>query len=161
MNLSNPINDQNGAKLYLKGKSGNRFQVGDRINICLTPEQQAYCLLFTVGPEGMFQILPRLGAENNRVASGMSYCSGEMEIFPPAGNEMIFAIAMTQKQLLGDRHYRFSPSEPFHQWSYDSTKTQKQDDAATLCEQLFLSLLNQSRDKWRTDKLFIKTYLAR
>jgi len=161
LNLSNPINDRKGAKLYLKGKSGNRFQVGDWINICLTPEQQTYCLLFTVGPEGMFQILPRLGAENNRVARGMSFCSGEMEIFPPAGNEMVFAIAVTQKQLLDDRHYRFSSSEPFHQWAYDSTKTQKQDDAATLCEQLFLSLLNQSKDKWRTDKLFIKTFRAR
>lgn len=161
LNLSNPINDQNGANLYLKGKSGNRFQVGERINICLTPEQQTYCLLFSVGPEGVFQILPRLGAENNRVARGMPYCSGDMEIFPPAGNEMIFAIAMTQKQFLGNRHYRFSSSKPFHQWTYDSTKMQKQDNATTFCEQLFLSLLNQSQDKWRTDKLFIKTYQAR
>lgn len=154
LHLLNPDNEID-FKLEIKGETGGVLQIGDMINICFTPNQKAHGMLFNVNLDGIYLLFPRFGNENNLLAANAPRCSGSIEVAPPTGRELIFALGVKDKRLLSSYHYQFSRDQPFYQWSYE---TRVADSATGFCEQLFSSLSNTPTKKWSVRRRFIRTY---
>jgi len=150
----NPLNDIIGIKVETSGKTDRLFQIGDNINICMTPSRQQYCMLFNINLDGIYLLFPRFSKTQNLLKSGETQCSGSIEVSPPTGNEMIFAIMCSDARFLPLSDYQFTPSQVFQSWSYDLTDP---DNAISFCEQLMLTLSSIPFDKWCAKNLFIKT----
>ncbi|MDY6972050.1 MAG: adenylate/guanylate cyclase domain-containing protein [Thermodesulfobacteriota bacterium] len=179
LQLLNPVHDESSIELELSGKSGRMFQVGDIMNACVSSSKQTYCMLYNVNLDGIYLLFPRLGKERNLLKAGETQCSGNIEVSPPTGNELLLAILFDDNRLLPSFDYRlgqselvsaatlddgrdlpsftysFSQDEPFFQWSYTSFGP---DNAVAFCERLLSSLSNESHDKWLARSMFIKTY---
>jgi serine/threonine protein kinase len=152
--LLNPGNEID-FKIEIKGKTDGMFQVGDMIDICVTPNQTAHGMLFNVNLDGIYLLYPRFGNEDNLLATDVPRCSGSIEVSPPTGNELILALGITDKRLLSSYHYQFSRDQPFYRWSYE---TRGADSAVGFCEQLFSSLSNTAPEKWSAKHRYIRTY---
>ncbi len=150
----NPLNDEIGIKIETSGKTDRIFQLGDNINICMTPNSQRYCMLFNINLDGIYLLFPRFGKEEHLLKAGEIQCSGSIEVSPPTGNEMIFAIMSSEVQLLPLRDLYFDQSQVFHSWSYELSNP---DNAVSFCEQLMRTLIDEPAEKWSTKSLFIKT----
>ncbi len=150
----NPLNNEIGIKIETSGKTDRKFQVGDNINLCVTPSRRRYCMLFNINLDGIYLLFPRFGQEKNLLKAGETRCSGRIEVSPPTGNEMIFAIMSSEAQLLPSRDLYFDLSQEYHSWSYELSKS---DNAVSFCEQLMRTLIDEPAEKWCTKSLFIKT----
>jgi len=154
LHLLNPGNEID-FKLEIKGETDGRLQVGDMIDICVTPNQTAYGMLLNVNLDGIYLLYPRFGNEDKLLAVDAPRCSGSIEVSPPTGNELILALGVTDKRLLSSYHYQFSRAQPFYRWAYE---THGADSAVGFCEQLFSSLSNTAPEKWSAKRRFIRTY---
>lgn len=152
--ILNPHNDEIGVKIETSGKTDRMFQIGDNLNICMTPSRQRYCMLFNINLDGIYLLFPRYGKEKNLLKAGETQCSGSIEVSPPTGNEMIFAIVSSEAKLLPLRDLYFNRSQVFHSWSYELSSP---GNAVSFCEQLMRTLIDESAEKWGTKSLFIKT----
>ena len=79
----NPMNDTIGIKVETSGKTDRMFQIGDNINICMTPSRQQYGMLFNINLDGIYLLFPRFGKTQNLLKAGETQCSGSIEVSPP------------------------------------------------------------------------------
>jgi len=150
----NPLNEEIGIKIETSGKTDRIFQIGDNINICMTPSRQRYCMLFNINLDGIYMLFPRFGKEKNWLKAGETQCSGSIEVSPPTGNEMIFAIMSSDAQLLSLGELYFNQSQVFHSWTYALSSP---DNAVSFCVRLMKTFIDEPVEKWCTKSLFIKT----
>jgi len=146
--------DEIGIKIETSGKTDRIFQIGDSINICVTPKRKGYCMLFDINLDGIYLLFPQAGQEKNLLKAGETWCSGTIEVSPPTGNEMVFAMMCSEEDMLPLQNYHFTQSQAFYRWSYDLSDP---DNAASLCEKLLGNLSNEPLDMWCTKSIFIKT----
>ncbi len=157
LNLLNPPNDEINLNLIdVKkfGKVDRLFQIDDIINICMTSPKQRYCMLFDVNFGDITLLFPCENKKNNFLAQGETQCSGNIEIFPPTGNEMVFAVMCAKEQQLPLTNYHFSPSQPYFTWSYDLSDPE---NAVSFCEKLVYKLTKEPFDQWSAKNMFFKT----
>jgi len=150
----NPRNDEIWIKIETSGKTDRIFQIGDSINICVTPKRKGYCMLFDINLDGIYLLFPQAGQEKNLLKAGETRCSGSIEVSPPTGNEMVFAIMCSEEAMLPLQNYHFTQSQVFYRWSYNLSDP---DNAVSLCEKLMGNLSNEPFDMWRTKSIFIET----
>jgi hypothetical protein len=157
MDLLKPFDDEYATAVTINGGTGGSFRVGEAIEICLNSDRQAYSMLLSVNPEGLYLLSPLTREENVLLVSGKPFCTPQMEVSPPDGNSLVAAILFTDKTLLpldrylaGDEAVVVEPAS----WSYDLSTT---DNAVEYCETLFTSLYNAPPEKYSTKSEFIKT----
>ena len=150
----NPDNVTNLA-IDITGNPDGKLLAGDLVNVCITPNHKTYAMLFDVNLEGIYLLFPRFGKEHNLLTVGKTICSGDIEVSPPTGNELLLAIAVSDHNLLSDYQYQVSRDQPFHKWSFGALGP---DNAVRLCERLLSNLSNTPVEKWSAKSLFIKTY---
>jgi hypothetical protein len=157
MGLLKPFDDEYATAVTINGGTGGSFRVGEAIEICLNSDRQAYSMLISVNPEGLYLLSPLTREENVPLVSGKSFCTPQMEVSPPAGNSLVAAILFKDKTLLpldrylaGDEAVIVEPAS----WPYDLSTT---DNAVVYCETLFTSLYNAPPEKYSTKSEFIKT----
>ncbi len=139
----------------IRGDADRMLRIGDRINICMTSSRKTYSMLFNVNRDGIYLLFPRYGRADNLLNAGETICTGEIEVSPPTGNELVFAIGATDSDMLSPYHYQVSPDQPFYRWSYDVSGP---DNAARLGERLLAGMHNAPTEKWSTASLFVRTY---
>ncbi|MHC4103313.1 MAG: protein kinase domain-containing protein [Planctomycetota bacterium] len=154
LQLVNPDNVTNLA-IDITGNPDGKLLAGDLVNVCITPNRKTYAMLFDVNLEGIYLLFPRFGKEHNLLTVGKTICSGDIEVSPPTGNELLLAIAVSDHNLLSDYQYQVSRDQPFHKWSFGALGP---DNAVRLCERLLSNLSNTPVEKWSAKSLFIKTY---
>lgn len=151
----NPVNEGIGIEVETSGKTDRVFKIGDTINICMTPEQQRYCMLCDVNLDGIYLLFPQTSMRENLLAAGQTKCSGTIEVSPPTGNEMVFAMMVSEKYLLLLEPDYFRQAKAYHRWSYDLADAE---NAMWLCETLLMNLIKEPFDRWCTKSIFIKTH---
>ena len=154
LHLINPVGEID-FKIEIKAERDGMFQAGDIIDICITPNQSAFGMLFNVNLDGIYLLYPRFGDEDNLLSLNTPSCSGKIQVSPPTGNELILALGVTNRGLLSSYHYEFSRDQPFYRWPYTSRGA---GSAVGFSEQLFSSLSNTSPEKWSAEHRFIRTY---
>ncbi len=154
LSLINPTCNEIGVKVKTSGKTDRIFQIGDSINICLTPVRNGYPLLFDINLDGIYLLFPQAGEGENLLKSGRTKCSGDIEVSPPTGNEMILAMVFSGKDLVRIRDYFSGTPQGFYRWSYEPAD---RNSAISLCERLVERLSNEPFDRWCTKSIFIKT----
>jgi serine/threonine protein kinase len=150
----NSRSNEIGIKIETSGKTDRIFQIGDSINICVTPKRKGYCMLFDINLDGIYCLFPKAGQEKNLLTAGETRCSGSIEVSPPTGNEMVFAMMSFEEDMLPLQNYHFTQSQVFYRWSYDLSD---EDNAVSLCQKLMRNLSNEPVDMWCTRSVFIKT----
>jgi len=104
-----------------------QYAVGDKMHLTVKVNQDCFLTLIDVGPTGKATIVfPNLYAPSNAVKAGATYvipdpsAGFEFEIGPPAGAELIRAIASREPSVdLGDAMATVSSSAPFGEVKQD------------------------------------------
>jgi len=149
------VNPDNATNLAIDIIPDRKLQAGDMVNVCITPNQETYAMLFDVNLDGIFLLFPRPGREHNLLTAGKTKCTRDIEVSPPTGNELLLAIAVSDHDLLSNYHYRLSRDQEYYQWSFGAIGP---DNAVRLCERLLSNLSNTPVEKWSAKSKFIKTF---
>lgn len=130
------------------------YKYGDLIDICYEVGQPSYFLMLNVNLDGIYLLYPRYLNEDNFIDTGISKCSGNIEVSPPFGVELIFAVGVVDESLLSPYRYNFNESEPFHHWTYEAFDA---NDAQSFCDFLVYNFHKISCEKWHVENRFIRT----
>ncbi len=157
MELLKPFDNEYGNAVTINGGSDGMFRVGDTIEICLNTSRRAYSTLLSVNSEGLYMLYPQTRDEHTPLTFEKPFCTGPMDVSPPAGNELVVAILFADKALLPLDRYLADDEQVIIEpasWSYDLSAP---DNAVEYCEALFKSLYNAPREKFSTKCQFVKT----
>ncbi|MCP4716274.1 MAG: DUF4384 domain-containing protein, partial [Deltaproteobacteria bacterium] len=153
--LLNTVDNPHPIQLEVSGGTNGMFRVGEDLEICLTPARGSACMLFNLNLNGLYMLFPRFGHVNNYLEAQKGYCSGSIEVAPPVGTELVFAVSVTNPKLLSNYRYDFSQSRQFMTWSYGRSEIES---TVTFCERLLVLLLNSPGSAWTAESSFITTH---
>jgi len=140
-----------GEKTYMviSGSEDNTLFVGNKTDICIHPDQEAYLILLNVNSMNITMLFPHFMNSANYIQKGESKCSGDMDVYPPTGTEMIASFLLKDKELLQKFGYTLSEQTSYYIWDYD------QGQAADFCENLVVQLLNADKN-WSADNEIVQ-----
>lgn len=136
-------------KLEILGTRDNTLFIGDKTNICISPDRSAYLIMLNINSMNITMLFPNYSNQKNFIRGTQTKCSGSMDVYPPTGTEMITAFLLADKALMDDFGYHLSRETSYFVWDYDSGK------AFDFCENLFARLLSQAEENWLTGSKII------
>lgn len=144
-----PASDKK-AQMVLSGSEDNTLFIGNKTNICIHPDQEAYLILLNVNSKDITMLFPHFLNQENHIQKGQYKCSGSMDIYPPSGTEMIVSFLLTNKDLIQKFGYSLSEKTNYYSWNYD------QGEAFEFCEEIVVQLLNTSGKNWSADNRIVQ-----
>jgi serine/threonine protein kinase len=140
--------------LAVEGGKRDAIKIGDTIDICMHPNKRSHFMMFGVDLYGIYRIYPLPGKKHISSVPEKDACMRNIEVAPPAGNELLFALATTDKKILTELG-RVASDAIFSELSYDGPV---EENAVSFCERLFSRLVETATGKWTASGKFLRSH---
>ena len=134
--------DQASYRVNIKGSHNNVLFIGNQTDVCIHSDETAYIAILNINSINITLLFPNFQTPMNYIIKGESLCSGNMDIYPPNGTEIITLLILKDKNLLSKLPYSISKQTPYFSWDYENK------NAIGLCENLISGFLDIPRNKW-------------
>ncbi len=137
------------TNMVISGSENNTLFVGNKTDICIHPDQEAYLILLNINSMNITMLFPHFMNQDNYIQKGKSKCSGSMDIYPPIGTEMIVSFLLKDIELIEKFGYTLSQKTSYYLWDFD------QGQAVDFCENMVVQLLNAGKN-WSVDNKIVQ-----
>ncbi len=87
-------------------------------------------------------MFPNFENQSNLGKGGKAMCSGDIDIYPPDGTELITSFMLKDSRSASRFGHSLSLDNPYYSWGFDNGQ------AISFCENIILKLVNEPKNSW-------------